>query len=359
MDSRISILIILITHILMEVAPYGQAAAAGRGRPGSGGGGGMVVLSRNRGAAAKVVPKLSVPPPLNLPSLRKEHEKFDMSGSSGLGAGAGTGSGSRPSSSGVGWTKPVASATAVLEKSESSVDTPGVDGMDAMDGVTRGIGSYMPPSARSNGVGVVSSATVSRDIPPSAEKPMVLRGEDFPTLQAARPVSSGTSQKQKDGLIQKQKQATSEELTQDKRDNYHLGPLVDMNPQGHSSRNTGGSRLLENGREGHGMGSGQMADQVRKQDEYFPDPLPLVHMNPRSDWADDERDTGHVIVEQGREIGFSNNESYWDRDFDLPRPTVLPHKPAQNQYDKWGQRDNETGRVFPVKSLKWIHTTKM
>ncbi|KAK4416202.1 hypothetical protein Salat_2445700 [Sesamum alatum] len=330
---------------------YGQAAAAGRGRPGSGGGGGMVVLSRNRGGPAKVVPKLSVPPPLNLPSLRKEHEKFDMSGSNGLGAGAGTGSGSRPSSSGVGWTKPVSAATAVLEKSEGSVDTLGVAGMDAMDGVTRAIGSYMPPSARSNGVGVVGSASVSQDIPPSSEKPVVLRGEDFPTLQAARPVSSGTSQKQKDGLIQKQKQATSEELTQDKRDSYHLGPLVDMNSLGHSSRNTGGSRL-ENGGEGHGMGSGQMADQVRKQEKYFPDPLPLVHMNPRSDWADDERDTGHVIVEQGRDIGFSNNESYWDRDFDLPRPSVLPHKPAQNQYDKWVQRDNETGKSFSSEVLK-------
>ncbi|KAL0350659.1 UNVERIFIED_CONTAM: hypothetical protein Sradi_4215100 [Sesamum radiatum] len=260
-------------------ASYGQAAAAGRGRPGSGGGGGMVVLSRNRGAAAKVVPKLSVPPPLNLPSLRKEHEKFDMSGSSGLGAGAGTGSGSRPSSSGV---------------------------------AGPNLWHQLPQCWRR--VRVVLILLGLMDGCYGWEKPMVLRGEDFPTLQAARPVSSGTSQKQKDGLIQKQKQATSEELTQDKRDNYHLGPLVDMNPQGHSSRNTGGSRLLENGREGHGMGSGQMADQVRKQDEYFPDPLPLVHMN--------------------------------------PRPTVLPHKPAQNQYDKWGQRDNETGKSFSSEVLK-------
>ncbi|KAL0450340.1 UNVERIFIED_CONTAM: hypothetical protein Slati_1590400 [Sesamum latifolium] len=306
-------------------ASYGQAAAAGRGRAGSGGGGGMVVLSRNRGAAAKAPAGW-----VRVLGLGVDQDPLHRV-----------------------WAGPnLWQQLQQCWRRVRVVDTPGVDGMDAMDGVTRGIGSYMPPSARPNGVGVVGSATVSQDIPPSAEKPMVLRGEDFPTLQAARPVSSGTSQKQKDGLNQKQKQATSEELTQDKRDSYHLGPLVDMNPQCHSSRNTGGSRLLENGGEGHGMGSGQMADQVQKQDEYFPDPLPLVHMNPRSDWADDERDTGHVIVEQGRDIGFSNNESYWDRDFDLPRPTVLPHKPAQNQYDKWGQRDNETGKSFSSEVLK-------
>ncbi|KAI3452027.1 hypothetical protein Pfo_008692 [Paulownia fortunei] len=331
---------------------YGQAAAAGRGRPGSGGGGGMLVLSRNRAGAPKVVPKLSVPPPLNLPSLRKEHEKFDPAGPGGPGAGAGTGSGSRPTSSGVGWTKPVAAATALPEKNESGVDAPGVDGMNATAGAGRGIGSYMPPSARPNGVGVVGSASASRDFPPSAEKAMLLRGEDFPSLQAARPVSSGTSQKQKDGLNQKQKQVVREELTQDKEVSYHLGPLSDMHPLGQSSRNTGGNRLVENGGEGHGMGSGRMADQIRKQEEYLPDPLPLVHMNPRSDWADDERDTGHGFVEQGRDIGFSNSESYWDRDFDLPRPSVLPHKPAPNQYDRWGQRDNETGKNFSSEVIK-------
>lgn len=44
---------------------------------------------------------------LNLPSIRKEHEKFDLSGSGGGVAGcAGSGSGSRPNSSSLGWTKP-------------------------------------------------------------------------------------------------------------------------------------------------------------------------------------------------------------------------------------------------------------
>lgn len=331
---------------------YGQAAAAGRGRAGSGGGGGMLVLSRNRGGAPKVASKLSVPPPLNLPSLRKEHEKFDISGPGGPGASAGTGSGSRPTSSGVGWTKPMAAATALPEKNDSGVDTPGVDGTNDTAGASRGIGSYMPPSARSTGVGLVGSASASRDFLPSAEKAMLLRGEDFPSLQAARPVSSGTSQKQKDGLNQKQKQMVHEELIQDKEDSYHLGPMADMHPRGQSPRNTDGNRLGENGGAVHGTVGGRLTDQIRKQEEYFPDPLPLVHMNPRSDWADDERDTGHRFVEQGRDIGFSNSESYWDRDFDLPRPSVLPHRPASNQYDRWGQRDNETGKNFSSEVLK-------
>lgn len=331
---------------------YGQAAAAGRGRVGGGGGGGMLVLSRNRGGAPKVAPKLSVPPPLNLPSLRKEHEKFDMSGPGGPGASAGTGSGSRPSSSGVGWSKPMAAATALPEKNESSVDTPGVDGTSDAAGASRGVGSYMPPSARSTGAGVVGSGSASRDFVLSAEKAMLLRGEDFPSLQAARPVSSGASQKQKDGLNQKQKHVLHDELSQDKEDSYHLGPMADINPSGQSSGNTRGNRSVENGGAVHGIVGGRMSDQTRKQGEYFPDPLPLVRMNPRSDWADDERDTGHRFVEQGRDNGFSNSESYWDRDFDLPRPSILPHKPATNQYDRWGQRDNETGKNISSEVLK-------
>ncbi|KAH6760297.1 hypothetical protein C2S51_017246 [Perilla frutescens var. frutescens] len=333
---------------------YGQAAAAGRGRVGGGGGGGggMLVLSRNRGGAPKVAPKLSIPPPLNLPSLRKEHEKFDMSGPGGQGANAGTGSGSRPSSSGVGWSKPMAVVTALPEKNEGVVDTPGVNGMNDASTASRGIGSYMPPSARSTGAGVVAFASASKDFVPSAEKAMLLRGEDFPSLQAVRPVSSGASQKQKDGLNQKQKQVVHEELNLDKEDRYHLGPMADMHPPAQSSGITGGNQSVENGGAVHGMVGGRMANQLRKREEYFPDPLPLVRMNPRSDWADDERDTGHGFVEQGRDIGFSNSESYWDRDFDLPRPSILPHKPATNKYERWGQRDNEAGKNISSEVLK-------
>ncbi|CAA0840952.1 Unknown protein [Striga hermonthica] len=319
---------------------YGSAGA-GRGRPGSGGAGGMLVLSRARGATPKVVPKLSIPPPLNLPSLRKEHEKFDVSGPGGPGAGSGTGSGSRPTSSGMGWTKPASLAAAFPEKNVMSAEFSGLD--VAAGG--RAIGSYMPPSARSTGAGALAPSNAVRDVPPVVDKAVLLRGEDFPSLQAARPVSSGTSQKQKDGSNQKQKHAAREEVGQDKEGGYHLGPLADM---GRSPSDTTGNRLAENGRKDQGAGNGRMNDQTRKQEEYFPDPLPLVRMNTRSDWADDERDTSHGLVDQGRDIGYSNSESYWDRDFDLPRPSILPHKPAvQTQFDRWNQWDNETGRKFP------------
>ncbi|XP_042064837.1 uncharacterized protein LOC121808419 isoform X2 [Salvia splendens] len=310
-------------------------ATAGRGRAG---GGGMLVLSRNRGAAPKVVPKLSVPPPLNLPSLRKEHEKFDTSGPGGAGATAGTGTGSRPSS-GVGWNKPVASATALAEKIENRVN-----GVGDAAGASR-VGSYMPPSVRSTG----PAASVSREFLPSAERAILLKGEDFPSLQAARPVSSGASQKHKDGLNQKQKQVLHDDSTQDKEESYHLGPKDDMHPPGQS---LGINPSVENGSAVHIKAGGRMSDQIKKQEHLLPDPLPLVRMNPRSDWADDERDTGHGFVEQGRDIGYSNSGNYWDRDFDLPRPSILPHKPATNQNDRWGQRDNETGKVISSEVFK-------
>ncbi|CAA2995762.1 Hypothetical predicted protein [Olea europaea subsp. europaea] len=327
---------------------YGQGGTGARGRPGSGGTG-MVLLSRNRGTQ-KAGPKLSVPPPLNLPSLRKEHERFDLSGpGGGLGGGIGPGNGPRPTSSGLGWTKPVA-ATASSEKNESSADVHGADGMNATDGLSRGSGSYLPISAQSDEFRVVRSGYPGA-FPPSAEKITVLRGEDFPSLQAARPVSSGTSQKQKDALNQRQKQAVSEETSEDKRDSYHSSLLADIRQQGQSSRSTVVNSSLENGGEGHRMGSLRMADHARKQDDYFPGPLPLVQFNPRSDWADDERDTGHEFAERGREVGGSKVEHYWDRDFDLPRPTVLMQKPVRNQ-NHWSQRDNKAGNVLSSEVFK-------
>ncbi|KAL6551719.1 hypothetical protein OROGR_007873 [Orobanche gracilis] len=339
-------------HFNGGAVPYGPGAAA-RDRAGSGGAGGMLVLSRGRGAPPKVAPKLSVPPPLNLPSLRKEHEKFDMSGTGGSGAGTGTASGSRPNSSGMGWTKPVAAVTPLLEKNESVVDTPKADGTNSTPGSSRVIGSYMPPSARSSAAAVVGPASADRDIPPSVDKAVLLRGEDFPSLQAARPISSGTSQKQKDGLNQKQKQVVRDEVAYNKEGSNHLGQLADIHQLGRASGDTIENRSVGNVRKGHRMASEQMNDQIVGQENYFTDPLHVVCTNPRSDWADDERDIGHGFVEQGRDIGYSNSGSYWDRDFDLPRPRILPHKPSPNQYDnRWGQRDNETGKRFSSEVLK-------
>ncbi|CAK9167133.1 unnamed protein product [Ilex paraguariensis] len=94
-----------------------------------------------------------------------------------------------------------------------------------------------------------------------------------------------------------------------------------------------------------------MPDQMRKQEEFFPIPLPLVRLNPRSDWADDERDTSHGFADRCRDHGFPKSEAYWDRDFSMSRTSVLPHKPVHNQSDRWGQRDNDTGKGFSSEVL--------
>nr|GMD55260.1 uncharacterized protein LOC109188977 isoform X1 [Ipomoea batatas] len=326
---------------------YGQAGA-GRGRPGSGGGGGMVVLSRPR-SSQKTGPKLSVPPPMNLPSLRKEHQRFDVSGSgSGTASGGRPGSGTRPSSSGMGWTKPAPGIG--LQGKDGSGDAQVVEEMDqtghGVEGLNQENGAYMPPSARSSGIGaLVPSST--KAFPTLAEKASVLRGEDFPSLQAALPVSSAPAQKQKDSLSQKQKQG--EEYSNQARDNF--GSL-DMRPHGHSSRQSIENGPVESGSEGHDMGRSSLADQPWKQEEYFAGPLPIVRLNPRSDWADDERDTGHGFVDRGRDSRMAKGENYWDSDFDMPRTSVLPHKPVNNQYERWAQRDTETGPVVSSEVLR-------
>ncbi|CAE6075716.1 unnamed protein product [Arabidopsis arenosa] len=69
-------------------------------------------------------------------------------------------------------------------------------------------------------------------------------------------------------------------------------------------------------------------------------PLPLVRWPPRSDWADDERDTSHGLRDRDRDHGYSKNEPFWDRGFDHPRPHVLPQKhAAPSLFDKPGQRE--------------------
>ncbi|XP_024022745.1 uncharacterized protein LOC21386270 [Morus notabilis] len=313
---------------------------------GGGGGGGMVVLSRPR-SSQKAGPKLSVPSPLNLPSLRKEHEKFDSLGTGGGPAGGGiAGGSSRPTSSGMGWTK--LGAVALQEKEGLGSDHHGADGNDkglnGVDGVIKGSSAYVPPSARPGAVG--SSAPASAPAFPPLEKAPVLRGEDFPSLRAALPSASGAAQKQKDALNQnqKQKQVAGEEPFNGQRNGSHLSTPVDMRPPSHSSRVGIGNGVNENV-ETNSVGGSRATEQVQKQEEYFPGPLPLVRLNPRSDWADDERDTSYGLTDRGRDHGFPKSEAYWDRDFDMPRVNVLPHKLARNTSERWGQRDDETGKV--------------
>ncbi|KAI9198099.1 hypothetical protein LWI28_010106 [Acer negundo] len=315
------------------------------------GGGGMVVLSRPRSSQKVAGPKLSVPPPLNLPSLRKEHERFDNLGSgSGTAGGGVSGARTRPGSSGMGWTKPGTAVALALQEKEglSSADHVRNDGLDrvlhhTVDGVSKGSAVYMPPSVRSG----TAAGPVSSNFPPS-EKASMLRGEDFPSLQAALPALIGSEKKHKDGSNHKQKQLMSDELgNHELTDNSQLNSThVDMRPQMQVGHGGVGNRLSENGFESRNLGGGPRgSEQARKQDDYFLGPLPLVRLNPRSDWADDERDTGHGFRERDRDHGFSKSEAYWERDFDMPRPTVLPHKPSHNVFNRWGQRDNEAGKV--------------
>ncbi|XP_071724988.1 LOW QUALITY PROTEIN: uncharacterized protein [Rutidosis leptorrhynchoides] len=299
----------------------------------------MVVLSRPR-SSQKAAPKLSVPPPLNLPSLRKEHERFDSLGSGTGAAGGGvSGSGTRPTSSGIGWTKPV--TVALQEKEGLAVGVHVADDGDQIPSrvIDKGNSSvYVPPSARSGVTGPVVSSF------PLVEKVSVLRGEDFPSLQAALPVVSAPAQKHKDGGNQKHKQTENEEFSNEQNNASRLSSHVDMRPQLQSSRQGVGNRSNENFNDRNGSVGSYTFEKVRKQEEYFSGPLPLVRFNPRSDWADDERDTGHGFYDKSRDNGYSKTETFWDHDFDMPRPTVLPHKLTYNAFSRTGPRDNETGK---------------
>ncbi|KAK4253053.1 hypothetical protein QN277_010881 [Acacia crassicarpa] len=326
---------------------HSSSYTSSRSRPsGHGGaGGGMVVLSRPR-SSQKAGPRLSVPPPLNLPSLRKEHEKFDSLGLGGGPAGGGvSGSGSRPSSSGMGWTKP---ATAALQEikplGEQTVH--GFDnGLRPVDVPNRGNSAYMPPSARSAVAGGSPATSAAALAYPSGEKVAVLRGEDFPSLRAT--LSSGPPQKLKENSNQKSKQLGSDNLSTEQKDGSRLTSHVDIHSQFHPSHGGVSNGQSEDSSESHSFRSSHVVNHDRKQEEYFLSPLPIVRLNPRSDWADDERDTSHGLTDRSREArghGFSKNEAYWDRNFDLPKVSAMQHKPALN-FDKWGQRDNETGKV--------------
>ncbi|XP_065874928.1 uncharacterized protein [Euphorbia lathyris] len=323
---------------------HSSSYGSNRNRP-FGGGGGMVVLSRPRSLQKASRPKLSIPPPLNLPSLRKEHEKFDSVGSGGGPAGGGLGGGPRPSSSGMGWTKPVAIAIQEKEVSDdqtvdnsSNSQVSNQGSLGVVNGVSKGTGSslYTPPSART----VIPAVSVPSRGHPVMERAAVFRGEDFPSLKASLPANSGPEKKQKDGMHQKSKQLP-DELVNERGNTSHLSTFVDMRPQLHSRSNIVNG-LRDSGAESRGS---LMSEKHRKQEDLLPGQLPLVRLNPRSDWTDDERDTGLSLTERGRDYGFSKHETFLDMDFDFPRPSILPQKPGHYLFDRRGQQDNETGNI--------------
>ncbi|GAB4848970.1 hypothetical protein Ancab_003783 [Ancistrocladus abbreviatus] len=330
------------SHAIPSNSTYGS----GRGRAGGygGGGSGMVVLSRPR-SSHKAGPKLSVPPPLNLPSLRKEHERFDSLGSaSGSVGGGGLGIGPRPTSSGTGWSKP---GTVAMGESDGvgAAHLMPSDGLDhATEGGSKGCNTaYMPPSTRMVTAGRDASSLLQ------AGKATVLRGEDFPSLRATIVATNVSSQKQKEALHQKQRQAISEELSgvsASQREVSQFSSHIDMRPQLQPPQHSMANGFGGNGGESPVSGNNRPLERSLKQEDCFPGPLPLVQLSPRSDWADDERDTSHRFTERGRDNGFSTNEAYWDKDFDLPRSSILPHKPTQNHFRGWVQRDNDIGKAL-------------
>ncbi|XP_062215427.1 uncharacterized protein LOC133915985 isoform X2 [Phragmites australis] len=244
---------------------YGQSAPSHHGgrpsRPaaaassGGHGGGGMVLLSRPRGSslAKPQPPKLSVPPPLNLPSLRKEHERFD-----GAAAAAGGGVASAPPRSGgtaAGWTKPAPAS----EKPPGSEPLPG--------------NAARPPS-----YGFPEKASV------------FLRGEDFPSLKAA--VSPPPPQP-----AQRQKDADGVRASTPESRPVPLGMRPQVTP----------SRATEPLASGGGTGARASAERAQKHDLGS---LPMVRLRYDSDWADDERDTGLSLPERdSRERGFGRSET--------------------------------------------------
>ncbi|XP_022133326.1 uncharacterized protein LOC111005936 isoform X2 [Momordica charantia] len=314
-----------------------------RTRPGShGAGGGMVVLSRPR-SSQKPGPKLSVPPPLNLPSLRKEHERLDSLGSGAGPAGGGVlGNGQRPTSAGMGWTKPRTNDLPEKEGLSSNMADRIDPSLRTVDGASGGSSVYMPPSARAGMTGPVVTTSASSQVYAAVEKAPVLRGEDFPSLQATLPSAAGPSQKLKDGPSSKLKRA-AEGSYEEQRDTSHLSSSIDARPKFQSAQK---GLPSENAKKGDtfSLGSFQSSESSRKQEDLFPGPLPLVSMNPRSDWADDERDTSHGLIDRGRDRGHPKSEAYWERDFDMPRVSALPHKPIPNFSQRWNLRDDESGK---------------
>ncbi|KAK4746166.1 hypothetical protein SAY87_012478 [Trapa incisa] len=296
------------------------------------GGGGMVVLSRPRSSQKSGI-KLSIPPPMNLPSLKKEHEKLDSLGAGGAPMSSGiAGSCLRPSSSGMGWTKPVMQeedlALAPKGVPDNDIHVGGVDGLPS-----KGMGSLMHSSLSAS--------------PFVAVERSVLRSEDFPSLGATLPVAQSPLQKLKDRSSHKSKQVGSdvEIAAGGLREVRNVGPYVDLHPQQTSPRRCFSNGLCENESGNASLGNSQMREHSRKGEDYFADPLPLIRLNPRFDWADDERDTSHGLLDRGKDHGFLKNDAYWEGDIDILKTSYLPTKSGNSYFDQWSMHASETGNL--------------
>ncbi|CAN6480154.1 unnamed protein product [Victoria cruziana] len=314
----------------------GLGGGGGRGRPS--GHGGMVVLSRPRSLVSpgQKGPRLAVPSPLNLPSLRKEHEKTDPSSSSLVGA-AGPGLGS--TSSGMGWMKPQPLRTG--EGQAGPLPEPGKIASAGLPAAHRLAGSgrddangrpvvYTPPGARATGVEV---AVPPADGLQAVEKAVVLRGEDFPSLQASLPAGQSLlRQKEQQKQKPKQTDAASKEQQLSKPPDVvsDFSLSLPMRPQMKHRANVG--RLGDDGGPDRKSAVNDV-EQRRKDEGVLPSPLPMVRLSHSYDWADDERDTSYR-PEHNRDHGFSRSESHGrEREFDAPWPAIPRGSSSNGGFD--------------------------
>ncbi|KAK9109192.1 hypothetical protein Sjap_017252 [Stephania japonica] len=180
---------------------------------------------------------------------------------------------------------------------------------------------------------------------PTVEKAVVLRGEDFPSLQAATlPAASGPGQKQKDVTQQKLYRKVNEDaLEETMASDSYLRPSLQLGLQQNLSSRAS-SRDVKGGVNGGNFGGSFTNGQSSKKNDPFPSPLPLVRLNHTSDWADDERDVGHAVPDREKDHGSLRSESPWSRDFDAPRGSAaLPRSSLLGLSDGW-KRDEEAAR---------------
>lgn len=257
----------------------------------------MVVLSRPRsssGASAhKPAPKLSVPPPVNLPSLRKEHERLDPASSKPSAGHGGSGLGPGQSSS-MSWIKPTLPVPEFRDKA---------DGPRSLSiGEQRSFGGTSRPQG-------------------FAERAVILKGEDFPSLLA----TSNYSSKQKQNQVSENSEVWVEKA--------ELSSALDMRPQLRSSSLTKGNAQCNEG------GIRNVRNPTEQEDGNFPAPLPLVRLRYTSDWDDDERDRNH---------GFSGTDHYDGQ--------VLLDGEARNSLSRDSGRGDPYGKDF-MASKKEDHNT--
>ncbi|MCO5600793.1 hypothetical protein L7F22_054908 [Adiantum nelumboides] len=190
---------------------------SGSGKPRISSSGGMLVLSRpgrSQPSSPSPSPKpgqarLGIPSPVNLPSLKRETSAGENLSSSPPTAGWSKGE-SPPLT---GWTRAGESPNDLSQKPavSRSLDTVG-ESLNAMS--TGKPDVYAPPAMRATSVQTGSTSRVlpSTSVPQLEQKPLaVIRGEEFPTLQAAvaRPPTPPQHPRQKD-LQQKQREKQQE-----------------------------------------------------------------------------------------------------------------------------------------------------